>query len=289
MLLASVALLGGCASQADLEQLQRNQLQLRSMIAEDRQQIQQLQDRLSQLENAIRETSQSGIAGAPMGRASVRRLNRLEQRVARLEAQLGQEHPAAASTPAPVTSTLPTSPTTNPSGETAAAVVPPTLVPPTPATPPVESEATVPSKVADLNAMLNQELASATSRSGPEARLYLAGLEALKQGKYGGAIAQFSLLKKKYPKSPLNEPAQYFWAAALYQQGRYDESILQFNDLVMRYPTSRFASDALLYEAQAFLKLNDKIDARLTLQKLLADHANSPQAATARQLMKVLE
>jgi len=49
-----------------------------------------------------------------------------------------------------------------------------------------------------------------------------------------------------------------------------NKAILQFNDLVMRFPKGKYASAALLREAQAFLKLNDRIDARLTLQKLVA-------------------
>ena len=48
------------------------------------------------------------------------------------------------------------------------------------------------------------------------------------------------------------------------------------------------AAAALLREAQAFVKLNDRIDARLTLQKLVADHAGTPQASAADTMMKDL-
>ena len=56
----------------------------------------------------------------------------------------------------------------------------------------------------------------------------------------------------------------------------------------MRYPRGRFASASLLSEAQAFMKLNDRIDARLTLQKLLTDHPDGAEAAVARTMMKSL-
>ena len=61
-----------------------------------------------------------------------------------------------------------------------------------------------------------------------------------------------------------------------------------YNDLVMRFPKGRFASQSLLRESQAFLKMNDRIDARLTLQKLLADHPGTPEATAANTLLKDL-
>jgi TolA-binding protein len=279
---AAALVFAGCASQADLEQIQRNELQLRSMIAEDRQQMQQLQDRMSQTENLVKEMGQGGPPTRMPGRLANRRLNSLEQRLSRLEATVNRTSPEGA---------LP--PVTGGPGEGAFAppAAPSTARPlaaPVPA--PVEAAPAVAAAAApDLNALLNQELSRARGAAGADGRLYAAGLEGMKQHKYTPAISQFALLKKRFPKSTLNEPAQYFSAVALYQQGKFDESILQFNDLGMRYPKGRFAVPALLYEARAFLKINDKIDARLTLQKLIADHGDSPQASAARELMKSLE
>ncbi len=111
----------------------------------------------------------------------------------------------------------------------------------------------------------------------------------MKSGSYAAAVEKFGQLQKKTPKSPLNEPGEYFSASALYELGKYDQSILQFNDLVMRFPRSQFASAALLREAEAFVQIKDKIDARLTLQKLLADHAGAPEASAANAMMRDLE
>lgn len=269
-------LLAGCASQADLEQIQRNELQLRSMIAEDRQQIQQLQDRMSQMENQVREMGEGGPPAAMRGRLANRRLSSIEQRLSRLEAAVNRPSPAGLplAVPGPTGGEAAPPPAATSAGAPAVVAAP---------------AAAVPTAGLELSALLNQEANRAGGATGADERIYAAGLEAMKQRRYGQAISQFALLKKRFPKSPLNEPAQYFSAAALYQQGKFDESILQFNDLVMRFPKGRFAGPALLSEAQAFLKINDKIDARLTLQKLLADHGDSPQASAARELMKSLE
>ncbi|MDO8433689.1 MAG: outer membrane protein assembly factor BamD [Candidatus Binatus sp.] len=135
---------------------------------------------------------------------------------------------------------------------------------------------------------LDQEIDQAKASSEPGVKLYRSGLDAMKAGKYPLAVTIFTKLQHSFPKSALSEPAEYFAANALYETGKYDQAILQFNDLVMRYPKGRFASAALLREAEAFLKLNDRIDARLTLQKLVADHAGTPQATGANTMMKDL-
>jgi len=136
--------------------------------------------------------------------------------------------------------------------------------------------------------VLDQEIAAAQSSSDPAAKAYRAGLINMKAGKFPNAIGVFQGLQRRYPKSPLSEPAEYFSANALFELGKYDESILQFNDLVMRFPRGRFASASLLSEAQAFIKMNDRIDARLTLQKLISDHPDAPEAATAQAMINSL-
>lgn len=163
--------------------------------------------------------------------------------------------------------------------------------PPNVATPPAAARLPGPPMVAgspSWRAVLNQELATSQSSRDAAAKVYRAGLTAMKAGKYPNAIGVFQGLQRKYPKSPLSEPAEYFSANALFELGKYDQSILQFNDLVMRFPRGRFASTSLLNEAQAFMKMNDRIDARLTLQKLLSDHPDAPEASTARGMMSSL-
>ncbi len=136
---------------------------------------------------------------------------------------------------------------------------------------------------------LAQELQAPSNAKGGAGKLYVSGLDAMKNRNYSAAVQRFDLIQKKYPHSDLTEPAAYFSANALNEMGKYDQAILQYNDLVMRYPKGKYASEALLREAQAFVQINDKIDARLTLQKLVSEHGGTPQAATANTMMKGLE
>jgi tol-pal system protein YbgF len=136
---------------------------------------------------------------------------------------------------------------------------------------------------------LSQELQSPSNAKGGAGRLYRSGLDAMKSRDYSAAVDRFTMIQKKYPHSDLTEPAAYFSATALNEMGKYDQAILQYNDLVMRYPKGKYSSEALLREGQAFMQINDKIDARLTLQKLVNEHGGTPQAAEASAMLKNLE
>lgn len=255
--------LGGCSSQADTDQIRNDQMQVRGMIASQNQQLASLQQRLSRVQDEIEEMrhgASGGEAAAPNA-ALQDRINKLEATLNALQASGGMPPP-------------PPPPNMGSSTE-----------PPPPPPPPLGSgsSAAAPHWQSDLDKDLN------ASVSGPGAKLYHEGLAALKDLHYQAAVVKFEQLQKKYPKSPLAEPAEYFSANALYELGKYDQAILQFNDLVMRYPKGRFASAALLHEAEAFVKLNDKIDARLTLQKLIADHSDTSEASAANAMMKDLQ
>ncbi len=256
--LAATLTLAGCAGQADLEQVRSEQLGLRGMVASDHQQVQSLEQQIRRQHDEIEELRHGGAAGGEDLTSQIAsmqdRLNKLEATVNALQASAGP------------------GPAAPPSAPGAPAVAP--LAPSGP--PPWQAE-------------LDKEMESAKSVSGSGAKVYRDGLGAMKDGNYGLAVAKFAQIQKRYPKSPLTEPGEYLSANALFELGKYDQSILQFNDLVMRHPKGRFACAGLLREAQAFQKLNDKIDARLTAQKLIGDCGGTAEAATAGAMMKDLQ
>ena len=261
--------LAGCTTDSDLQQLNQNQFTLRGMIANDRQEIDSLQAQVRALKEQVNEVSHGGGGANGDQVASINeRLNKLDAQVSGLQAVMTAT-PAGAAPAAPgvAVASVPSAPSAT--------------APPPPSAPVSEAQPTWPQE-------LDQEIDAAQSSHEPGVKAYRDGLAAMKDGQYPLAVSKFTELAHHYPKSPLVTPAEYFTANALYESGKYDQSILQFNDAVMRDPKGKYASQALLREAQAFMKLNDTIDARLTLQKLLADHADSPEAATANALMKNL-
>jgi TolA-binding protein len=277
----------GCAARADIDTVAQDQQSMREMLANDRQQIDKLQEQVAQLNDRVTEMQHNGAEGGSKDTAA------LKDRVAKLESQVNA---TAAGTPlpagAPSASGVPGAPSVpgaSPQGAApgtaSASVAPEETEAPPPAAP-----APVPS-VPGWQAALDEELAAAGNSSEPGSRTYRDGLIDMKAGKYANAVGKFQAFQRAHPKSPLAEPAEYFSANALFEMGardpsNYNQSILQFNDLAMRYPRGRFAASAQLREAQAFLRTNDSLDARLTLQKLVRDHPGTPEAAAADAMMK---
>jgi tol-pal system protein YbgF len=270
--LAAAFTLAGCADQSDMQQLNKNEFTLRGMIAADRQQLDALKAQVARQNDQIEELQHgAGTAGGTASGANDR-IASLEAEVKALQAGMAAAPGAMPPPGAPADSVGP--------GTAVASTEPPAGGPAPPATP-AEIAPTWPTE-------LDQEIAAAASSNEPGIKIYREGLDAMKAGKYPLAVTRFTKLQHTYPKSPLSEPAEYFAANALFETGGYDQAILQFNDLVMRFPKGKYAPAALLREAQAFVKLNDRIDARLTLQKLVADHAGTPEAASADTMMKDL-
>lgn len=272
----ALALLSGCADQSGMEQLNQNEFALRGMIASDRQRIDSLQGQVKRLQDEIAELKHGGpsTASAPSGESNDR-IARLESEVGALQAALPTVPPAppvgSESAPGATAPAIP--------GAPAAAAPLPGAPRPTPA--PAANVVTWPQD-------LDREMASAEGSREAGAKMYRDGLKAMKSGNYPSAVVKFAALQHRYPKSPLSEPAEYFSANALFESGKYENSILLFDDLVKRFPGSRFSCQSQLREGQAFVKLNDRVDARLALEKLSGDKTCSAEQPAASGMLKEL-
>jgi TolA-binding protein len=289
----------GCAARADVDQVSQNEQSMREMIANDQQQMTAMHDQIARLNDRITELQHNGADSDSKQTAA------LKDRIAKLESQVNA--PAAGTPPIPGTpgapgAGAPGAPGVSPgavpgaaSGAESASVPPGESAAPAEGEAPAEGDAPAAAEpvpaVTGWQSALDQELATSNTSTEPGSRIYRDGLIAMKAGRYPSAIAKFQAFQRAHPKSPLAEPAEYFSANALFEQGardpsNYNQAILQFNDLAMRYPRGRFAASAQLREAQAFLRINDSLDARLTLQKLVRDHPGTPEAAAADAMMK---
>jgi TolA-binding protein len=281
-LLIAAAMGTGCAATSDVQQLAQNQQSLRQMIANDRQQMDQLQEEYARLNDRVTEMQHGGKLGTRSKQlASINaRLNKIESAMNSL-----QGGSAAAAAGAPGAAGTPGATATPGSMASLGASATP------PAAPPAASKSSSMPPVPGWQSVLGREMAAARNSSESGAGLYRAGLADMQAGKYQSAVGKFAAFQRLHPKSPLSEPAEYFSANALFELGaqnpaNYNQAILQFNDLAMRYPSGRFAANAELREAQAFLRTNDPLDARLTLEKVVRDHPGTTEASAAHMMMK---
>ena len=297
----ALALGAGCAARADIDQVSQNEQSMREMIANDQQQIAAMHDQVAKLNDRITELQHNDAEGG----GDSKQVAALKDRVAKLESQVNATAAGAPPAPGvPGVAGVPTPPGAAPGAPGAPGAA--SGAPAAPAAPgegatvdegeaapeggtPAPAES-VPA-VAGWQSALDQELANANNSTEAGSRVYRDGLIDMKAGRYPNAVAKFQAFQRAHPKSPLAEPAEYFSANALFEMGardpsNYNQAILQFNDLAMRYPRGRFAANAQLREAQAFLRTNDSLDARLTLQKLVRDHPGTSDAAAADAMMK---
>jgi len=116
---------------------------------------------------------------------------------------------------------------------------------------------------------------------------YKLALRALNDQQYDKAIQQFRNFQRKYPNSDMADDAQYLIGESYFAQKDYNRAILEFND-VLKYRRGDKIPAALLRQAQAFLEIGDRTDARLILQKLVNDYPNSEQAREAKDRLQTL-
>jgi tol-pal system protein YbgF len=252
MLLVAIA---GCATQADIQELQREQRRMRTQLADTRASFDSMQRDVAKVRGGVDEVRYSSRGGG-IGT----RLDDLEARVAALEGHR----------PAPVTS-----PGAGDSAGTSTDGSAPPPVPvatATPAPPAREIAAT------DLSKEEGKEI--------PDD--YRRGLTQVRQGQYDKAIQTLRDFLRTNRESPLAPNAQYWIGESYYMLADYYQAILNFNQVRQQHPKSDRAPAAVLKIGLAFQQMGNKSEAKLAFQKVLNDYPSSPEAAQAREKLQAL-
>ena len=253
--------LAGCATQADLQQVQSERRAIRTQVANTGASIDGLQRKVQQLQGEIEELRHGLTRVSKQESGTVPQLRDLENRLVVLEGQMrsvrrrpeyGSDEPALSSP------RVPTSPPALPFGVQ-------------PKTPPASPSANLPSN-ADT----------------PQCQdLYRGAVRLFQDQKYNPAIQEFRTFQRRCPESQMADDAQYWIGESHYVQNDYNRAILEFND-VLSYRRGDRVAAALLRQAQAFLAIGDKTDARLILQKLVSDHPSAAQTVEAQSMLQTL-
>jgi len=254
LLLVLAVMAGGCATQADIQELQREQRRMRTQLADTRAGLDSMQRDVAKVRGGVDEVRYSS-----RGTGSVAtRLDDLGARVAALEGHR----------PAPALSSADTPPVST--DDAAATPVPAATATPIPAGPEIATG----------------DLSREEAREVPDD--YRRGLTLVRQGAYDKAIQSLRDFLRTNRESPLAPNAQYWIGESYYMLADYYQAILNFNQVRQQHPKSERAPAAVLKIGLAFQQMGNKSEAKLAFQKVITDYPSSPEAAQAREKLQAL-
>lgn len=259
--------MGGCATQADIQAVQREREVLRAQAADNKAAVESLRREIDQIRGEMEEIRHR-LERVARERGGVSpQIKLLEDRLAALERQIRmrsaeEEVPSLRGEPVPA----------RPEEPSVAAPVP--RLPAAPISPP-----SPPVPRPEETALAREPLEAQDE--------YRQGVRALQERQYEKAIQHFRAFQRKFPDSPLADDAQYWIGESYFLQRDYNRAILEFND-VLKYRRGDKVPAALLRQAQAFLEIGDKTDARLIYQKLISDYPRSEEAREAQAQLQNL-
>jgi tol-pal system protein YbgF len=253
--LVLAVVIAGCATQADIQVLEREQKRLRTQMADTRAGVDSMQRDVAKVRGGVDEVRYSSRGAGTV----TARLDDLEARVAALEGH----RPAPAVSPVEGSSTI----TVDGGGATPVPVATATPAPPRPEI-----------AASDLSKEEAKEL--------PDD--YRRGITLVRQGSYDKAIQSLRDFLRTNRESPLAPNAQYWIGESYYMLADYYQAILNFNQVRQQHPKSDRAPAAVLKIGLAFQQMGNKSEAKLAFQKVINDYPSSPEAAQAREKLQAL-
>lgn len=252
---------GGCATRAQVDKLQRDQREIRALVADQNVAIEGLRRKVDILRQEVADATRGG-RGAASGN--------VQQRLAQLDARLtALEQARAFGGGAPVTG-LPPAP--QPTGDNVAALPPGGAAPTRPLSP--------------LEAALAKEEAALAGRNVDAS--FREGLALVRQGQCAQAGARLREFNKKNPNSDLADNAQYWIGACYFAQREYPRAVNELTEVMLRYGKGDKAPAALLLLADAFAASGETTDAKLVLQKIVSEYPRTEEAEQAKQKLQSL-
>lgn len=107
----------------------------------------------------------------------------------------------------------------------------------------------------------------------------------LSSGDYDDAIQGFRNYLHENSASPYADDAQFWIGESYFRKGQYHRAIIEFNQVSINYGSGDRAPAALLRQAEAFRIVGDKVDARLSLQKIVNRYPGTAEAAKASRML----
>lgn len=134
----------------------------------------------------------------------------------------------------------------------------------------------------------NQPPAAAQATAPSEDALYTAAKEAFNQKDYPGARREFQRFIDAYPTSKNADNAQFWIGETYYREKWYEKAILEYQKVIETYPEGNKVRASLLKQGFSFYNIGDKANARLILKELISKYPGSNEAKLAEKKLRGL-
>lgn len=112
-------------------------------------------------------------------------------------------------------------------------------------------------------------------------------LDLYREAKYREAATSLSSFLDLYPKSVLVATAHFYLGACHYVLKNYQAAISILQTMAGRHPNHARAPEALLVVAGSQFDLNQRTNAKATLEKILKNYPGTPAAQSAQARLKL--
>ncbi len=119
-----------------------------------------------------------------------------------------------------------------------------------------------------------------------EASAFRSAYKVFLNGNYDRASNEFQRFVKHYPSTALTPQAFYYLGQSLYVQKHYDPAQQALQQLVKKYPNTKYRSQALYKLGQIMIETDQRSKAQELWNKVIQDYPNSPDATHAKDQLK---
>lgn len=116
--------------------------------------------------------------------------------------------------------------------------------------------------------------------------LYQKALDTFRGNNPQKARELFARFIELYPSHELAANAHYWLGETFYGEKKYDQAILEFQQVIKNFPGKEKVPAAMLKQAMAFKELGDVKSARYVLKKLMEDFPFADEAKTAKEKLR---
>lgn len=130
--------------------------------------------------------------------------------------------------------------------------------------------------------------AGAVQGSVGEQQIFQAARADYSRGNFEGALRGFQDLLDQYPSSPMADDAQYMIGESYYGMKEYVDAVTEYDNLIKKYSDSDNVPGAKLKKAFSLYSLGKKGQAVIELQQIVQRYPNAKEAQIARQRLAEL-